>query len=64
MLRETVLLFFLLGGLTGCGIADEAPPLPVGADGPGASCDHAWSSRDLTRLACALGGHDDAADAK
>ena len=55
MLRDTALFFCLLLGLSGCGFADEGTPLPVAPDGPGASCDHAWSSRDLTRLACAFG---------
>jgi hypothetical protein len=43
-------------GLGGC---DDLSPLPVAPDGAGASCDHVWSSRALTRLACEFGANDD-----
>lgn len=40
------LLLSLILSLSGCDL--------VGPDGPADSCDHAWSSRDLTRLTCAF----------
>lgn len=46
MRKILIVLLGLVSALGGCSLA--------GPDGPGGSCDHAWSSRDLTRLACSF----------
>ena len=52
-------LVVLLLSLGGCSDLKEAvTPVPVAPDGPGGSCDHAWSSRTLTRLGCEFGSND------
>jgi hypothetical protein len=54
MLPFRALLLGLMLGLSGCSFSSEAG-LPVMPDGAGTSCDHVWSSRYVTRLACEFG---------
>ncbi len=57
---SALLLGVLVLGLGGCGdVAEAVSPVPLAPDGAGSSCDHAWSSRALTRLSCEFGSNDD-----
>jgi len=50
---RALLLLSLVLSLGGCAL--------VAPDGPASNCDHAWSSRDLTRLACSFGKQNESA---